>query len=426
MARRADYYLTVGDGPLARSVGYSVSDRGTGYLGVRFTDGLNRRREVMTECKKKDANYHTVVAKILVRAFPECFPRKEVAALTPWDEAIAKAIATAGDLRPATTKAYQTAADALRRTLSADGLDTTSPAEITPAIATRFAALFLSTPYKRSPRKGAKTYKRSAQTVLYAIRQLSALWRAFVDLQICEANPWKAVRKPKTNRQRKRVPTEDEMAVFVAYLKGRYPTWERLHLLIDLKALAGCRTYDLCQLRSEQLKAGRVVWDGSQTKTREGRAVLVPEDMFAALVRLAGPVHLWQHMMDDIRQHRPGRNPIPEQFSAKTLATVLSNIFREFHKAHPTLQHLTPHSLRRRAITLVATATGSVDATAQMIGLGAATARNYYLDASRAFQTDELFKRMAKVLRVSDAPANPPQMGQQSGTTLNTKEQQSK
>ncbi len=70
------------------------------------------------------------------------------------------------------------------------------------------------------------------------------------------------------------------------------------------------------------------------------------------------------------------------------------------------MKHVTPHSLRRRAITLVATATQSVDATAQAIGINPQTARAYYLDAQRAFQADDVFRKVASVL-VPPVPQKP-------------------
>ena len=67
----------------------------------------------------------------------------------------------------------------------------------------------------------------------------------------------------------------------------------------------------------------------------------------------------------------------------------MNNIFREYCEKHPDKANLTPHSMRRRAITITVTATQSVDATESAIGLNPATARRYYLDNQRAFNTDE-------------------------------------
>lgn len=94
-------------------------------------------------------------------------------------------------------------------------------------------------------------------------------------------------------------------------------------------------------------------------------------------------------------------------FSPKTVYWVVNNIFREFAEQHPDRKHLTPHALRRRAITLVATATQSVDATAQAIGLNPATARRYYLDSKRAFDSDEVFRKMSAAL-IPKSPTIPP------------------
>lgn len=75
----------------------------------------------------------------------------------------------------------------------------------------------------------------------------------------------------------------------------------------------------------------------------------------------------------------------------------MSNIFREYNRAHPG-KKVKPHDLRKRAITLTTLASGSVDATAQAIGIDPQTARRYYLDAQAAFDSEALLKKMADVL----------------------------
>jgi hypothetical protein len=74
-------------------------------------------------------------------------------------------------------------------------------------------------------------------------------------------------------------------------------------------------------------------------------------------------------------------------------------VFAAFNVSRPGEPKLRPHDLRRRAITLMTAATQSVDATAQAVGVGPATARRYYLDAQRAFDSDALFTKLAGVLR---------------------------
>ena len=75
----------------------------------------------------------------------------------------------------------------------------------------------------------------------------------------------------------------------------------------------------------------------------------------------------------------------------------MSNIFREYNAAHPGAR-VKPHDLRKRAITLITVATKSVDETARAVGIDPQTARRYYLDAERAFDSDALLTKMAHVL----------------------------
>jgi integrase len=244
-------------------------------------------------------------------------------------------------------------------------------------------------------------------------------------------NPWKTVRKPMTDKQVKPVPTEDQTAHFFAWVKSRYPKWESLHALLELKAFSSCRTGDICELRSDQIQAGRVVWNAEQTKQREGRSVLLPEEMFKTLKRLAGKVYLWEQFADDLAKFRRSKNRKAKTFTPETVYHVIGNVFREYSDAHPDRPRLSPHSLRRRGITLTVAATQSVDATAAAIGITPACAKEYYVNAQRAFNTDELFRNLSSVLlpkkaqtEVKMAPQIPRKSGNKpafSGTTRNNK-----
>ena len=79
---------------------------------------------------------------------------------------------------------------------------------------------------------------------------------------------------------------------------------------------------------------------------------------------------------------------------------TVQNLFREFNKG-PAAGRLRPHDLPARAITLVATATQSVDATAQAMGIDAQTAR-HDLDAKKAFDGSAIL-RAAQVARCGTA-----------------------
>lgn len=301
---------------------------------------------------------------------------------------------------PATIAAYRNVVRVLRETLDPAPR---SAYEVTADHAARFGRLYLAGTYKRGKASDAKAYTRSASSLATYLRTLAALWGHLLDLSLVAENPWKAVRKPQVEKKRKPVPAEADIDGFFGWVRRRYPSWERLHALLALKAVSGCRTLDLCQLRSDQLRDGRMVWEPGQTKNKEGRAVLLQDDLYQTLRRLAGPVHLWEGFVDDLRRFRPSTNRPVTAFKPATVRWVVNNIFREFAEAHPDRPRLSPHALRRRAVTLTAMATQSVDAAAGAIGIDAQTARSYYLDAQRAFDADEVFRRAAAVLRPKDS-----------------------
>ncbi|MBP3954933.1 hypothetical protein J8F10_06515 [Gemmata sp. G18] len=399
MAQPFENYTSVGDGEKAISVGYGNKKR-NGFWAVVFVAPEGNRLEKMTRCKvtaakKPDANFHVEAARIIVAAFTKSYPDPK---RVTFAEALDKFQKTAPDLRDDTFVAYTKAVRIMRETLEGEKIKPTAPVEITPELASLFARLWLSGTYKRSKASDAKEFKRSPTTLLFYLRQLSAVWNQFIELGYAKENPWKAVRKPQVDKVRKAVPTEDTMTQFFAWVKGRYPDWHALHAFLDLKSLAGCRLKDICVLDSNQVKAGRVVWTAAQVKQREGRSVLLPDDLSQTLTRVAGAVYLWQGIIDGLGTFRRSKRHKAYASPKKTVYEVISNIFREYSNEHPEQPRLNTHALRRRAITLVVAATQNIDQTSQAIGITSACARGYYLDAQKAFQTDDIFRKVAGVL----------------------------
>lgn len=399
MGRRAEHHTQVGSGERAQSVGYSTTAR-DGYLGVRFIGADGRRIERMTNSRAEynrkteqllapDNSYHIEAARIIAKAFAMVYPDPK---RVTWDHAL-KTLAP--DLRPDTHIAYDKAVRILRETLQEHGMAPASPAALTSELAAQFGPLWLSGTYKRGHAADAKTYKRQPTTLNFYLRQLSAVWELWRPQGYVATNVWKDVRKATTNTIKKRVPTHEEVETFFAWVRTRYPKWERLHALLDLKSLAGCRTADLCELRSDQLQGGQVVWSADQTKNRAGRSVPVSAALFDTLTRLAGPTFLWEGFVDDLARFRASRPRPVKSFDPESLAGIVANIFKEYGYDHPTQKHVTPHSLRRYRITQAAVKGYSLDETAHHIGLHAATARRYYADMGQASNAKAFFADMA-------------------------------
>ena len=315
----------------------------------------------------------------------------------------------------------------LRETLTEERIKPESPGAITPELAGLFARTWLAGTFTRSKASDAKRYPRKATTLNFYLRQLSAVWEHWREpsVAVVKGNPWASVRKAETDETQKPVPAEELVEEFFGWVKTRYPEWERLHALLELKALSSCRTSDICELRSGQLKDGRVVWAADQNKKRKGRVVLVTDDLFGRLKRLAGPAYLWEGVVADLAKWRPSKNRPVTVFSPESLFKIVNNIFSEWSEAHPD-KHLAPHDLRRRGLTRGVMGTHdkkyTLDEVAAANGVHPVTARKYYVDAQKAYDTDAFFERMAGVLVPKSAPTIPPEKqnnGEQSGTAGN-------
>jgi integrase len=361
----------------------SYLERGT---GVEAPKGWKPGRKVPVEALHQ-------AAKIVVGAYSPQLP------LAPekvtWEK-VAEELPRAADLRERTLDTYLSAVRVLRQYLPGSN----GPADVTAEAAKRFRHEYGAGTFKRSKRSDATEFRRSPKTVENAVRRLNGLWTHLRKAGLVgRENPWEEVPRPTVPKKPVRVPDENTVKEFMAWVRDRYPTWPLLSLFVEVKMLAGCRTMDLCSVLSSGLHDGTLTIDAESDKTHRQRTVPLPPDLFETLEAIKGPVYLWESYTEGAKKHRPGsRNR--DKFTPKTLFWSVNNLFREFNESRPGKPRLTPHGLRRRAITLTTLATQSVDQTAEAIGIDPATARRYYLNARQAFDGQGLLKRMADVLRV--------------------------
>jgi integrase len=160
--------------------------------------------------------------------------------------------------------------------------------------------------------------------------------------------------------------------------------------------LTGRRLLDLCQLRSDQLTGEVLTILPVQDKTHRELAFPLPPDLAATLHQIKGPVYLWERYATESRTYNPGPANV-RTFAPATMYNAVKSIFKKYNDANPTARVKT-HDLRKRAITVLALATQNVDQTADALGIDPQTARKHYLDASKAFDTAALLKKMSGVL----------------------------
>lgn len=388
MGRQADHTVTLSAG---QRVGYSLTERPGGFR-VRFVDPTGKRVERATGCDKK-GEARQAAEVIITSAYAPLDERQQDAT---WDEALAHLDAVP-DLRADSIKAYRTAVDSLRRLYP----DLAGPAAVNAAVAARFPAKCATTVYKRGKASDAAAYKRSPTSVNNRLRHLRSLWKKhWKPAGLVTANPWADVPMLNAPRgKRVRVPDPGAVRAFYDWLAARYPGWELPRLFVFVKALAGCRTRDLCHARTADLTATSLTLAASATKTRQARTLKLPADVLADLRRLAGPVFVWERAAVDLRTHRPAKfDPHADGFNPESWKHTVENLFREFNENRPKAERVRPHDLRARAMTAAAKLYGSVDKVARVMGCDVQTAR-HYIDGL-AFEAEDDTARLHDALRV--------------------------
>lgn len=367
-------------------------DRGKWIVTFNGPDGKTVRALTMHDAtgKTPPVAFHDDARAIIKKTWrpPTLFPSLE---RKTWDELL-EVVAKRPGIRDETNRSFREGVRAVREVLP----DVESPLDVSDEIVKRFCVRLLATPNKRNQ-------TRSRVTLSYYVRALSAFTNHLIDLEHVSRNPWRGVKTEqagKKKRKKKRAPTEEQFNHFIGWLVGRYPDWTSLHALIELKSVSACRTADLCQLKTAQLRNGRITFTADIVKTDEDRSFPLEADLDEKLQAVAGPVWLWEKLFAEIPKHRKMSNGLPSSFSWKTVKYVVNNIFREYNDAHPDrLPRLTPHALKRRAITQTVRALGSIDEAANALGIHPQTAKARYLDEQLAFDSDAAIVRVSSVLR---------------------------
>lgn len=286
-------------------------------------------------------------------------------------------------------------------------IDTKGPNDITVELAHKFKREFLTGTYARGGEPDAAQYKRSPTSCTTYLRSLRSLWqRHWKPAGFVRSNPWLEVPYPNVPKgKRVRLPEETSVTDLLAWLAERFPEWELPALFVQTKLVAGCRTLDLCKTRSDALVGNELFHTAEVTKTRTPRTIPLPLELAARLHQIKASVYLWERSVAESKiHHHSVRTHGQVDYRPETWRNTIQNLFKEFNEGRAKKDRVRPHDLRARAITMVAAATGSVDATAEALGVDPQTAR-HHLDAAKAFHGSEIMKKLGAVLL---PPHNPP------------------
>lgn len=400
MARRAKYPFTLPD---QRIVGYGFVNQ-KGILAVQFRHPTEPKYVQVSTGIEVPAKWYPganvpeealrKAAQAVLKWYQPTIPPDPKTAT--WETAMEK-LAEHSGLRERAWEVYTSILSVFRSIIP----ESKCPSDVTVETAKKFRKLYATTPFTRSKKEDGPKYKRSAKTVENSIRRLSGLWEKLKP-EYVSTNPWEHIDRPTVPEKKPTVPTEDDVDQFFKWLDAKYPEWSLPRLFVEVKALSGCRLNDLCQIRSEQLDPVLHLLriNPDQDKTHKERIIPLPEDLTRKLNEIKGEVYLWERYLEDSKKYRPGTiTKKRETFEPCLMYHAMQSIFREYAQSGGKLRS---HGLRKRAITLMAMATQNVDQTAAAIGVSAQTARKHYLDAKRAFDGQELLKKMADVLRPKD------------------------
>lgn len=386
--------------PDGRTTPVTLQQRGEVYR-VRFKNPDGKFVVVTTGETTTMAAWKAVGPIILAAYSPTMTPQKPDPRQATWEQVLTELPNfefKTGRIRPRALEAYTSRLSTFRSLLQADGKPSVGPHDVDVERAKRFKHLYTTGSFTKSKKEGAKTYRRSPTTVRTTLRILSCLWNHMATAGMVSANPWEQVTRPKAPSHVVTAPSEKDIEAFFKWIDAK--GWELLSVFFRVKAFAGCRTDDLCQAHTDQFdpKAGALTIKAEHDKTNQERRIPLPPDLAKRLDAVKGPTYLWERYAAESMKYRPGRRNQSE-FKPSLMYWFVDDVCPQYRKANPDAYPITPHDLRRRAITLaVVAAGGSVDAAAKALHIHPDTARQHYLDMEKAFDTAELFKRMAATL----------------------------
>jgi integrase len=331
--------------------------------------------------------------RIILDHYEEVAPKLE---RVTWQEAKEKLTEAmlADNKRPKTIKGY---IETLNRLIEMFPL-MRGPGDISEYIAGEFKVKYARGTFSRQPKKEetdiVAEYARKTKSLDSRLRTLKAVFSWFVDLRLMSRNPFENIEQPEMDRHEVKYVKQEDLVDFLTWLEGRYAGWRMPQLFFTVKAVTGCRLEDICNLRSEQLVEGRLVFEADQTKNRSERYAILPAEVYAELDAYKGEIHLWERYPAELRQHVRGtsKHNVIEQFSTRRLYTWIVALLRDYQKQ--TGRELSSHDFRRAAFTRAAEADIHPKRAAVAFDVSAETMLKYYTATEKKRTADEVLSEL--------------------------------
>jgi integrase len=187
---------------------------------------------------------------------------------------------------------------------------------------------------------------------------------------------------------------------FFVWLATRFPGWQMPELFFKVKAVTACRLQDICQLRSDQLEDGRLVFTADTTKNRSERHAILPADLYAALDAYKGESYLWERYPAELIEANkkngfPTHRQNPE-FSTQRLYLWVVQIMQSYQLQ--TGKDLSSHDFRKAAFTRAAEEDVHPKRAAVAFDVTAETMLKYYTATEKKKTSDEVLGDLAEKL----------------------------
>jgi integrase len=386
-------YVTLRTGERVR---YSLYKRpGFDAYFVRFKNGGKQWRERSTGVtKKSDATGEA--HRIILEEY--CQVALTSAAVT-WEVAKSKLSEAmkADGKRPKTITGYLETLDKLVVMFPlAKG-----PADVTDRMGSDFKVKYGGGTFTRKrvikDGEAAEWYERKKKSLDSRLRTLKAVFGWFVSLRLVNANPFEKVAPPELDRHEVKYVRKEDTAAFFRWLSDRFPGWAMPRVFFSVKALTACRLEDICQLRSEQLRDGRLVFTADTTKNRSERYAILPAELYAAIDAYKGDVYLWERYPSELiaankAKGWPTHRQNPE-FSPKRLYLWVVQLMQGYQ--FQTGAQLSSHDFRRAAFTRAAEKDIHPKRAAAAFDVTAETMMKYYTATEKKQTADEVLGGLA-------------------------------
>lgn len=396
-------FVILRNGQRIRYALFEKEDR-PGYY-VRFKGKDGRYMKPSTGHSRK-ADAIDAAHQIILDHYEEVAPTLEFVTWAVAKEKLTQAM-LADNKRPKTIKGY---IETLNRLIEMFPL-MRGPGDISEYVASEFKVKYANGKFSRQPKKRdddiVAEYARATKSLDSRLRTLKAVFRWFVDMRLMNKNPFENVEQPEMDKHEVKYVKQEDLIDFLTWLDGRYTGWRMPQLFFTVKALTGCRLEDICNLGSEQLREGRLVFEADQTKNRSERYAILPAEVYAELDAYKGKTYLWERYPAELKVFVRGtsKHNVIETFATRRLYTWIVALLRDYQKQ--TGKDLSSHDFRKAAFTRAAEADIHPKRAAVAFDVTAETMLRYYTATEKKRTADEVLSELQGKLMPRKASSDP-------------------